>query len=383
MAASGVIIPSDYGLEMEMIWTKWWEQAIADDHVNWTMMGMSSSYWLDEFQSSGSCIRPHSANRYNAFTSSGLATLRIRPYGPLELRQGTVGVTCRVVGSCRVEKYLGNLSNHERDAVQEVAEKVESETLVKVMIAMTGSSHDLYEIEEYTKWLLAKPSADPSNHRSAEHMLYSEQPATSASADRFLARDAGGYVEEPPHLRLSSGHPLGGRIYLGEIENCHGSTAVLINAAEMTEGGEYLAIDVGSQWDNPEVHPNRYESTMLMIVQVRQGTDWRVEVLHKVGITSRVFIPEVSRGGADNFERARRWNGLVVEDKYERLRIGGDSCPYCHPEKNVEPDEGSLKSEREPAGKQRHVDHDTSWPPQKSVLTRLRNKLTQRSGSKQ
>ena len=86
---------------------------------------------------------------------------------------------------------------------------------------------------------------------------------------------------------------------------------------------------------------------------------------------------------ADNFERARRWNGLVVEDKYERLRIGGDSCPYCHPEKNVGPDEGSLKSEREPAGKQRHVDHDTSSPPQKSVLTRLRNKLTQRSASKQ
>ena len=125
--------------------------------------------------------------------------------------------------------------------------------------------------------------------------------------------------------------PLPGRLYLTTIENRLSSTVVLASVAGIPAGGQLLAIDVGVGMENPEEDPRRYEEKSLMVVHVPEGVDPASGTLHKVGITSPVFVPESSKGGFDEYARAKRRCGLVIEDKYERLSIGGDSCSYCYP----------------------------------------------------
>jgi hypothetical protein len=95
--------------------------------------------------------------------------------------------------------------------------------------------------------------------------------------------------------------------------------------------GELLTIDIGIRMDNPDQDSHPYEFNNLMIVHVPESGDWTSRTLHKVGMTSPVFVVEMGNDRFQKINRAKRWCRYVLEDEYERLHIGGDSCSHCHP----------------------------------------------------
>ena len=115
------------------------------------------------------------------------------------------------------------------------------------------------------------------------------------------------------------------------VSNSLGSTAILLIAAEAPERGELLAIDIGIRMDNSNQDSHPYEFKNLMIVHVPESGDRTSSTLHKVGMTSPVFVPEMGNDRFQKINRAKRWCRYVLEDECERLRIGDDSCSHCHP----------------------------------------------------
>lgn len=92
-----------------------------------------------------------------------------------------------------------------------------------------------------------------------------------------------------------------------------------MNAAEVPERGELLAIDIGIRMDNPDQDSHPYELKNLMIVHVPESGDRTSSTLHKVGMTSPVFVPEMGNDRFQKINRAKRWCRYVLEDEYERL----------------------------------------------------------------
>jgi hypothetical protein len=90
--------------------------------------------------------------------------------------------------------------------------------------------------------------------------------------------------------------------------NSLGSTAILLIAAEVSERGNLHAIDIGIRMDNPDQDSHPYEFKNLMIAHVPESGDRTSSVLHKVGMTSPVFVTEM---GNDRFQRSTELKGGV------------------------------------------------------------------------
>lgn len=116
-----------------------------------------------------------------------------------------------------------------------------------------------------------------------------------------------------------------GKTYLATIQNEFGSVDVLVNADEVPEG-ELLVLDVGKNMEKDDTYEGYMEHENFMVVHFPAGLDLELDTLHKVGTTSTVFVPAFAK-----VRRANQFNGIVLEDNFERYRIGGASCSYCHP----------------------------------------------------
>ena len=325
MAASGVVITPCYGIGLENVWQNWWEKAIADDEAMWIMMGMPYSKWSSSVWRSNNCLRPHSKYRIQASSAMGSAYAGIRPYASLELDSGTVSVLGRVAGICTIETCLGqfdDLACFVKDVVSEAF--TDPQRVASVFVALGSGLNPLDEILNYAAWACRR---EANRSKDAIDSFSAKGSRLEGDKDRRADWD----VKEAPNLRFTVSAPLPGILYLGFVENGTLSTPVLVNAAEVPEEGELLAIDVGARLDNPEEDLHRFEHKSLMIVHVPKGADRNVVTLHKVGITSPVFVSELDQDGYDKSERARYSGGLVLRDGFERFRIGGDSCSYCHP----------------------------------------------------
>ena len=335
MAASGVTVPPIYGVDMEVVWRTWWERAIRDSHVSWIMMATSNPNWNHVLQRSNNCIRPHFHFRFAAIASAGLATLGIRPYAPLDLHQGTVSLLGRVAGVCKIEMYLGQFEDLASISERKTIEQLPDIETVMMLCRALAFGHSQDEIN-WSRWIYkgqsVKSDINVEFNKAEDPKQVNNSCVVTGSRlggneDQKSLEDG----QEPPRLNFGPGLPIPGRLYLTTIRNRLGSTAVLVNAAEIPKGGQLLAIDVGASMENSEEDPHRYEGKALLVVHLPEGVDRTSGTLHKVGTTSPVFVPEVSKGGLDKFERAQMYSGYVLEDEYERLRVGGDSCPYCHP----------------------------------------------------
>ena len=96
------------------------------------------------------------------------------------------------------------------------------------------------------------------------------------------------------------------------VSNSLGSTAILLNAAEVPKRGELLAIDIGTRMDNLDQDSHPYEFKNLMIAHVPESSDRTSNTLHKVGMTSPVFVPEMGNDRFQKINRAKRWCRYVL-----------------------------------------------------------------------
>ena len=154
MAASGVVIAPLYGIDLEKIWQTWWEKAVTENQIMWTMMSTSYPRWREMVRGSDNCIRPRSESRFHAFAAAGISVRGVRPYGPLELNQGTVNILVRVAGKCKVESYLGEFED-QKSIINGLLPEMFSdlEKVVNFFIALLSGINVREEIETYAKWI--------------------------------------------------------------------------------------------------------------------------------------------------------------------------------------------------------------------------------------
>jgi hypothetical protein len=278
-----------------------------DGHIMWALLRTSSAAGGNPLGKDGNCIMPASGFRFRAFNRSGVFA-GVRPYAPIELRNGTVSALARVVGVCKVDQYLGNFAEGAEPAamIQDMVSTVcgNVETVKRICTAMCTGQYPETEISNYANW-----ACD----------VYEKRVSGQPTQLQPYTKDLSLYRRS--QLRY-------GKTYLGTIQNEFGSMDVLVNA-DQVPGGELLALDVGTNMEKDETYEETQgsiESEIFMVVHLPAGLDLGRDTLHKVGTTSTVFVPAF-----DKVRRAKRFNGIVLEDDFERYRIGGASCSYCHP----------------------------------------------------
>lgn len=302
MAASEVVVTPIYNVGVEVAWQMWWEKAIMAGHIMWAMQ-VSNSQGSTQHSN---CIMPPSAFRFSAFRRCGVPA-GVQPYGSVELNEGTISIMGRVAGICNLDTFLGELSG-ETDGpgfFQDLIPRVSGDwkIVTRVCAAVSAGLGELAAgVSSYAKW-----ACD-------EYRCRVNDQATQM-----------GERLNVPHFLVSL---RCGKTYLGTMKNHFGLVDILVNANEIPNG-ELLALDIGTSLAKDDTHEESQgytEFQVLMVVHVPAGLDLARDTVHKVGTTSDIFIPKF-----DKVRRAKALNGTVLEDNFQRYRIGGTSCSYCHP----------------------------------------------------
>ncbi|KAI1326771.1 heterokaryon incompatibility protein-domain-containing protein [Xylariaceae sp. FL0255] len=108
MAASGVEITTIKGESKEQAWTRWVEAAFGRGHLRWLLMPAAGELSTTYPQAiSKNCVVVPFGVRHKASSGSALDT--VSPLDPVEVQNGAVTVTGRLIGSCHVEARLGRV----------------------------------------------------------------------------------------------------------------------------------------------------------------------------------------------------------------------------------------------------------------------------------
>ncbi|KAK7213799.1 hypothetical protein V2G26_020977 [Clonostachys chloroleuca] len=108
MAASGVEMPTIKGERKESAWARWVEAALGRGHLRWLLMpAVSEPLSFSPQPIARNCIVVPFGMRHKASSSSALD--EVKPLGPIEVQDGTVTVTGRMIGTCRVGARLGSV----------------------------------------------------------------------------------------------------------------------------------------------------------------------------------------------------------------------------------------------------------------------------------
>ena len=307
MAASEVVVSPIYNIGVKVAWQIWWEKAIESGHIMWAMMRVSASRRHDTWHQGGNCIMPSADFRHDAMNWWGVEA-GVRPYAAVELCEGTASFVGRIAGTCKIEMYLGEFGE---GVVPDVVDTVSGDVgvMTRFCEALTIGEIDAAEISAWVSWAC-------DDYRSRKD----GQPAHNGKRQQIL--DSKRLIHEfVSNLRY-------GRTYLATLINQFGSTNILVNADEVPRG-ELLAIDVGARMQKSTQRqgiPKLSEHQVFVIVHIPPDQDVLRDALHKVGTTSNIFVPAF-----DEVQRATDYGGTVLEDKFERYRMGGAACSYCHP----------------------------------------------------
>ena len=313
MAASEVVVPPLYDIGLNAAWQRWWEKAIVNGHIMWAMMRTSNSKRSDPGRQGGNCIMPSAYFRHDAINFSGVE-VGVRPYATLELDEGSVSFVGRIAGTCTIEMCVGDLAEGmSAKVIQDVVSTVSGNVEVMTRFC-TALSLGLLDAAEVSTW--AKSACDDYRARTNGLPISRDQRQMATSYESWMNRHRN-------NLRY-------GKTYLGTIDNQFGTTDILVNADEAPKG-RLLALDVGTNMlkdDQDDAQNHGYaEDQVFMIIRVPAGKDGVRETLHKVGTTSNIFVP-----ASKKVSRATAWGGTVLEENFDRYRIGGASCSYCHPQ---------------------------------------------------
>ena len=92
-------------------------------------------------------------------------------------------------------------------------------------------------------------------------------------------------------------------------------------------GGELFALDIGTNMekDNTYEETQDVETQVILLIHLPAGLELAKDTWYQVSMNSSVFIPALERGEGLNVS-----NGHVLEDQFERCRIGRALCSYYH-----------------------------------------------------
>jgi hypothetical protein len=106
MAVSGVQIEPLHNETEEEAWFRWCEAAVARGHIRWLMLPPVAPFVLSDV-TQGSCLFPPASKRGLASSRARLGT--VVPYGPPSISAGTVRLTAKFAGRCRILRRLGSM----------------------------------------------------------------------------------------------------------------------------------------------------------------------------------------------------------------------------------------------------------------------------------
>lgn len=109
MAACGVEIDCIYGELKEEAWRRWWEAAVCRGHVRWALLPPAPL--IDQSKepgtSIGNCVIPEFSSREAVSSASYLDS--VRPVREVNVDDGTLTLSGRLVGNCTLLRKLGSI----------------------------------------------------------------------------------------------------------------------------------------------------------------------------------------------------------------------------------------------------------------------------------
>ena len=325
MGASGVTIEPDSTKSMEMLWKKWWEEAVGLGHIRWLMLTWDTGYPdlnRNMEDSIFGCVVPPPGKRIQASTDSQLHGCR--PYGAVSVSEDCVKAEGYCVGTCSSFVYLGSATNVS-----------DTQSCFKTVAGLGRGDLELTMRIVAAMWYANTPES--------QTRLISQQLCSmyhSSSADNWDMRQLyqscqdGGYnsIFEPlQYLCAFLGKTCGMELYLTTIKNKLKSTEVIMQANGPIAPGNFLALDLNA--DLPTKDMEDLGLRVFMIAQtIPEVTIDRIipsykpsPYLHKAGITTPVrFVRTLHQATA---LQDHTWDGSPLENF--TFSLTAESCSGC------------------------------------------------------
>jgi hypothetical protein len=302
MGASGVVIGTEMD-SLEEVWPVWWERALSKGHVVWAMLPGHKD----------NCVMPALQSRCQALWDS--AVRFSRPAEAIEIQNGTVSLTGRLAGACKLDTYLGPAERGKAKRLLDAALNKTSgdiEIIRRVYTAMSGGRYTRAELE-------AQAALRCTQYQWNGTGCTATQEVRMALETRF------GKAK-----KITIALQVSGEAWLGTIENTEVKTDVLVCLNEGRRGmwkEKLLAIDVNARQGS---EGSDAEKGIFMVAlapsDMELPTGSWIHPLHKIGITNSILVPE-----EQDIARAKAMNAHVFDTTQDRYYVGGSSCSFCHP----------------------------------------------------
>ncbi|KAL8715691.1 MAG: hypothetical protein Q9225_006308 [Loekoesia sp. 1 TL-2023] len=333
MAASGVVIEEIDVESKEEAWRLWWEKAVREGHVRWSLLPPTSPPPGDY---SFNCAMPPFSTRHQASSSSGLDT--VNPLGPVNVDDGVVTMAGRWVGVCKLIRRLGRVHQDangllHRDITLILFASNNWSRALRIARAFGGGRYTSKKISIIAQVL--------------KHNFYRAQLAVMSRREGdFRPRFRNQYYQYiwSDFMLLQSVHMMvmnEGVAFLAELHNekCSADIVMVMGTNEQLSGN-LVALDFGAK--------NTSGRTLLAVVEVTDdhlnGTNTQKEApsLHKVGMTAAVEITDPVN--------AKKYSAVAFSDSdLYNFSMGGRKCIRCRSSQHAsEEGEGVQVPEAEP-----------------------------------
>lgn len=318
MAASGVIVNlSRPYRSRESIWRLWCEQAIREGHIRWALLPpyVSQQCKLNSF-SEWNCVLPDFYMRHQS--SAALALDSVKPMGPVSVNtnDGTVMMTGRWAGSCKLIRRLGSVYE---DSVKGLIHRDIT------LIVLAGGN-----------WLLALRLASAFGagryNRKQTIMIARVLQSNFTRAIRVIERS----TEESFRPRI-----LGSReatvwadfmtLQMAVMPGMNHGVAYLVeirNSIKLTYAvavfGDRKLVPIGPAWlEALHFEANTTDDRWaLMIIQRPDSMSGNI-TLHKAAMTLPLSL-------SSDINSAKKYGQHVLSmAAYQQFRIGGSCCSIC------------------------------------------------------
>jgi hypothetical protein len=267
---------------------------------------------LYESHQGQNCIKPSFERRGRALSenrSHFTSTL-----GPVEVEDGTVQFWGYNAGVCTLGPFLGQLKSD--ISITGLVEHLRGDLPLfsRIAAALCSGRETEQDSKGYAGWECAR------YHWKAAGITPDVKDLSEVQ-NRF----------GNPKPQVTRNRVPAGKVYLATVRNATKSTDVIVIVdGEIPQGqGELIAISLNA---SPDI---KMEFQTLLVLydpetdrlDTWQGSPIRKRSLHRVGITSVLFIPR----GEDILRRAKERNGHILDAPLQQYIVGGDACSYCHP----------------------------------------------------
>ena len=321
MAASGVVLEETNIVGKEKVWSLWWEKAIRTGHFRWALLPPATPTVVNPPNFGRNCIMPAFSVRHLASANSALDSGQ--PYGPVEVEDGTVSMTGRLVGRCEIIRKLGRIHQAQggelnRDVTLILFASNNWSLALRITAAFGAGRYNPKQraiiaqvlLFNYYRAKLAMLEQRTESFRAR----YRNQLQATIWADFMLLQST--------HMRVMND----GLAFLARISNTLKGTDVVIVTDGEIPSGNLWALDFGAI--------NESEKTMFTIVKEPLGVAVAdisgfcggpgSSPLHRVGVSMYMQVTE------DTNEAIRYSSHILDQPKTtHRFRVGGKSCPVC------------------------------------------------------